>query len=75
MPGTLVSSANLDAPSLDAWYAGRNDFGPSVSVGYRSQTYDRSVTYTRDRQFISNGRVIDQYSQTTYRRTVREGTR
>jgi len=33
------------------------------------------VTYTRDHQYIHNGRVYDHYRQTTYRRTTSEAAR
>lgn len=58
-----------------AWYAGRNDLVPSVFAGYATARYERSVTYTRDRQYTSGGRVYDHYHQTTYRRSVRESSR
>ncbi len=74
MPSEAVRSASLALP-YEPWYAGRNDQGPSVSVGYQSFAYDRSITYTRDSQYMSGGRVYDRYSQTTYRRTVRESQR
>ncbi|MFN3168715.1 MAG: hypothetical protein ACE37H_16780 [Phycisphaeraceae bacterium] len=67
--------AGYGATDTYAWYAGRNDVGPSVTAGYATQRYERSVTYTRDRQYTSGGRVFDNFHQTTYRRSVREAQR
>ena len=69
------ASASAQAMAYEPWYVGRNDIVPSVSVGYDSTRFERSVTYTRDQQLIVNGRVYDRYNQTTYRRTVSESTR
>lgn len=78
-PGSLVLAGRAPvattAQTAVPWYAWRNDVGPTVSVGYDSARYERSVTYTRDRQTIIGGRVFDRYDQTTYRRTVRESVR
>lgn len=71
----IVQSNQLLPPSYQAWYTGRNDVGPSVAAGARTTSYQRSVTYTRDQQSIFNGRVYDNYQQTTYRRTVTESER
>lgn len=70
-----VQAAQLMPPGFETWYDTRNDTGPSVFAGYSSATYERSVTYTRDRQSTYNGRVRDRYSETTYRKTYRETTR
>lgn len=70
-----VQSAQLLPPGFDKWYDSRNDIVPSVTAGYVGTTYEESVTYTRDGQYTSNGRVRDQYRETTYRRTYRESTR
>lgn len=69
----LVNSAQLLPPQYDPWYASRNDRGPYVTL--QTSDVETSVTYTRDRQYISNGRVYDRYDQTTYRRTYRGSTR
>lgn len=74
-PVVRLSNGSTGYVAEDQWYAGRNDVGPSVIAGYESARYETSVTYTRDRQSITNGRVYDRYDQTTYRRTVRESTR
>lgn len=58
--------------AYEPWYAGRRDYGPSVSVD-RGDGYSYSVTITRDRQYISHGRVYDHYDKTTYRRTFHAG--
>ncbi len=75
LPADGARSVAAGRPLVQPWYVGRNDSGPSVSAGYRSTTFERSVTYTRDRQSISNGRVFDRYDQTTYRRSVRDAAR
>lgn len=71
----IVQANQLLPPGHDAWYARRNDAGPSVSAGVRTTRFERSVTYTRDQQSIFNGRVHDNYRQTTFRRTVTESAR
>jgi hypothetical protein len=38
----------------------------AADAGYASSTYQDSVTYTRDRQYQSGGRVYDHFSSTTY---------
>lgn len=75
MPSDWQRTANADSTNLYAWYAGRNDIGPSVSAGYATARYERTVTYTRDRQTISGGRVYDHFHQSTYRRSIRESVR
>lgn len=76
MPSDTLRRVTGDAPpAYLAWYAGRNDIVPSVTAGYASTRYEQSVTYTRDRQTISGGRVYDHYNQTTYRRTFSESAR
>jgi len=55
-----------------AWYADRNDYSPTANAGYRLPTVQSSVTYTRDRQYHSNGQIRDQYNSTTYRSERRE---
>lgn len=57
------------------WYTGRNDLVPFVHAGFVGPASESSVTFTRDRQTISNGRVRDHYSETTFRRTFRDGQR
>ncbi len=54
------------------WYADRNDHTPVADGGYRLPTVESSVTYTRDRQYHSNGRVHDQFNSTTYRSEHRQ---
>lgn len=71
----FVQSNQLLPPGYGAWYAGRNDVGPSVTAGTQSLRHESSVTYTRDRQHSFNGRVFDAYQETTYRRTTTESTR
>ena len=75
MQSDWVRTASADSPAYAAWYAGRNDLVPSVTAGYESARYEQTVTYTRDRQYISGGHVYDRYDQSTYRRTYREGAR
>lgn len=78
MPSRVVQAYQIlsgQAPPIEPWYDGRNDWVPSVTAGYQSIVYERSVTYTRDHQSISNGRVYDRYNESTYRRTVRESVR
>jgi len=75
MAGDWQRGAGYTASDPFAWYAGRNDTGPSVTAGYVTQRYERSVTFTRDRQYTSGGRVYDDLHQTTYRRSVREAIR
>lgn len=64
-------TASADLP----WYADRNDRTLAVDAGYVSPTFQDSVTYTRDRQYQTGGRVFDHFSSTTYsverRRAVR----
>jgi len=59
----------------DAWYASRNDAQLTVEAGHRSAIYDAQYTFTRDQQYISNGRVRDHYNQRTYRTSVVESRR
>jgi hypothetical protein len=59
----------------DPWYFARRDVGPFVAAGTISLRHESSYTVTRDSQHIINGRVFDDYDQTTYRRTYRESTR
>ena len=56
-------TASADLP----WYADRNDRMLAADAGYASPTFQDSVTYTRDRQYQSGGRVYDHFSSTTYR--------
>jgi hypothetical protein len=55
-----------------AWYYDRNDYGPTVLRGQRSEVVDRVYTWTYDRQSISNGRVRDYLHQTTRRQRYYE---
>jgi hypothetical protein len=67
-PPSLVFSPP-EAPGSDdpwAWYAGRRDLRTSTPAGLRSTTFETTTTYTVDRQWISNGRVRDNYHTTTY---------
>lgn len=66
----LSQSQGFD--SSRAWYASRNDYSPAADAGYRLPTVQSSVTVTRDRQYHSNGRVLDQFQRTTYRVERRE---
>ena len=75
LTSTPVRNAQLLPPLYEPWYASRNDVGPSVVAGYDAPSYSSSVTYTRDRQSVRNGRVYDDYDETTYRRTFRESFR
>lgn len=75
LPNQPGQAARADSDGRLPWYAWRNDIGPSVTAGYQSTRYETSVTYTRDRQFISGGRAYDRYDQTTYRRSYRESSR
>lgn len=70
-----VRAAHPNRHHQDPWYAGRRDVGPSVTAGYVSPRYERSITYTNDRQYTYNGRVYDRYQETTRRRTYQESTR
>lgn len=70
-----VHAAKLLPPGQDAWYAGRNDVGPSVIAGYESVTFTQSITTTRDRRVSRGGRVYEDYDETTRLRTYRESTR
>lgn len=70
-----VQSAQLLPPGFDTWYASRNDRVPYVISGYESSIIQSSVTYTRDSQNTVNGRVFDNYNQTTYRRSYQESIR
>ena len=57
------------------WYHTRNDRGPVVSAGVRSPITTSAYTRTYDRVNTSgNGRVYDNYSQTTYRNRYIEST-
>ena len=67
-----ASATNVDP---QPWYVSRNDLFPSVAYGVSYQVYEQSVTYQRDRQRTSNGRVHDHFNQTTYRRRVIETQR
>jgi len=67
----LDQTASAEVP----WYIDRNDYGPTVFGGTATYQYEESVTYTRDRQHSSNGRVYDHYDQTTYSRTYRGNSR
>jgi hypothetical protein len=58
-----------------SWYDGRNDRTLAVNAGYDLPSLQRSVTLTRDRQYLSNGRVHDIYSSTTYRTEYRQNVR
>ncbi len=55
-----------------AWYDARNDQTLAATSGYELPTVQSSVTYTRDRQYFSNGRVYDNVSSTTYRAEYRQ---
>ena len=70
-----VRNAQLLPPTYEPWYISRNDMGPSVVAGYEEPEYSSSVTYTRDRRSIYNGRVRDHFDETTYRRTYRRYAR
>ncbi|MGB0768924.1 MAG: hypothetical protein ACPGYV_14585 [Phycisphaeraceae bacterium] len=70
-----VRALAMTQPDADRWYDGRNDVGPFVTAGTRSVIREQSVTFTRDRQFIVNGRVFDRYDQTTFRRSISESER
>ncbi|MEO0586186.1 MAG: hypothetical protein AAF078_00965 [Planctomycetota bacterium] len=54
------------------WYASRQDRPVAVAAGYVSPRFERTVTVTRDRQDIYNGRVRDNVDVDTYSTTVRE---
>ena len=70
-----VRSTQQTRHQHEPWYAGRRDVGPFVTAGTISPRYERSVTYSTDRQYISNGRVYDHYQETTHRQTYRDSTR
>lgn len=70
-----LAKLSANAGSVDAWYLDRRDYRPSVLSGYVSPRHEVSVTYTRDSQYVSGGRVYDSYRQTTYRRSIRESQR
>lgn len=54
------------------WYYDRNDYGPIVPRGQRSEVVDRVYIWTYDRQSTSNGRVRDYMHQTTRRQRYYE---
>lgn len=70
-----VRMATPSRRDYEPWYVGRRDVGPFVTAGTVSSRHERSVTFTRDSQYISNGRVYDRYRETTYRRSYSESTR
>ncbi|MEM1355677.1 MAG: hypothetical protein AAGC44_10115 [Planctomycetota bacterium] len=67
--------SRLSSENADDWYLNRRDFRPSVQAGYVSARRETTVTFTRDSQYISGGRVRDHYRQTTIRRSVQESQR
>lgn len=79
MPGRSLA---LDSPQQHelaersgqavAWYDARNDVKPSVEFGTASSTYQRSFTYTYDQLNTYDGRVYNNYTQTTYRQAAQE---
>ena len=72
---TPVIRTSQRTSAYEPWYYGRSDVGPFVTAGSVSLRQEESVTYTRDSQYIYNGRVYDRYKETTYRRTYRSSTR
>ena len=72
-PAVRSSASSHSRP--EPWYIGRRDLRPFVTAGSVSRRHEHSVTVTRDRQFVFNGRVYDRYNQTTYRKTHRDSTR
>ena len=68
-------AARMNVAPERAWYAGRKDYSPSAQAGYRLPTIQSSVTYTRDHQSHSHGRIHDHYNSTTYRTEYREVVR
>lgn len=69
--GPAYSGAYVGDPAA-AWYYDRNDYGPIVLRGRRSEGFDRVHMWTYDRQSISNGRVRDYLHQTTRRQRYYE---
>ncbi|MCG8510215.1 MAG: hypothetical protein MI741_13385, partial [Rhodospirillales bacterium] len=59
----------------DRWWHTRHDRPATVVSGYESPVLESSVTYTRDSQYSSHGRVYDSFRSTTYRREYREAVR
>ena len=74
-PSQQLASAAAGPGAFDPWYLGRNDDVPFVVYGERVQVEETTFTLTRDQQTVRNGRAVDQFNQTTFRRRVQRTTR
>lgn len=70
-----LADSGYSADDPDAWFADRADYLPAVSAGYVTPRYFISQTFTRDRFATHNGRVREFSHDTTFRRTIIEGSR
>lgn len=74
-PSQQLASAQAGPGAFDPWYVGRNDEVPFVVYGERVQVEETTFTLSRDSQTIRNGRAVDRFNQTTFRRRVQRTTR
>jgi len=70
-----LASAAAGPGAFDPWYLGRNDEVPFVVYGERVSVPETTFTLSRDQQSIRNGRAVDRFNQTTFRRRVQRTTR
>ena len=67
----IVDSQDIQKYQLP-WYAARNDMKPAAIAGYEGVTYERSDSYTVDREYSHGGHVYQHFSRTTRSRQTTE---
>lgn len=75
LDSTRQTALTAARPPGDAWWVNRRDQGPVAYGGVVGVQRETTVTYTRDTQYISGGRVYDRYQRSTYRRSVQDSFR